>query len=79
MALDAQNLIGHIVTSLKPDLDNDENGEERQIPVGAVGVIERLNHVDSKGARHYDVAWDNGAWTVYSESQVLTDLKMIEG
>jgi hypothetical protein len=79
MAQDVQNLIGRMVTSLKPDLDNDENGEERQIPIGTAGVIKRLNHVDAKGARHYDVAWDNGAWTVYSESQVLTDLKMIEG
>jgi len=38
----------------------------------------RINHVDSKGTRHYDVAWENGAWTVYSDSQVLTDLKLIE-
>jgi len=48
-------------------------------PVGSAGVIMRLNHVDSDGARHYDVAWDNGAWTVYSESEVLTDLNVIEG
>jgi hypothetical protein len=79
MARKGQNLLGRVATALKPDLDNDENGEERQIPVAAAGVIKRLNHVDSKGARHYDLAWDNGAWTVYSESEVLTDLKVIEG
>ncbi len=71
-----QSLVGRMVMALKPDLDNDEHGEERQIPVGTTGVIERLNHVDSKGVAHYDVAWDNGAWTVYSEIEVVADLNV---
>ena len=33
-------------------------------------MIWRLNHIDAAGERHYDVAWDNGAWTIYSETEV---------
>ncbi len=73
-----QNFIGRRVAALKPDLDNDEDGEDRQIPIGTTGMIKRLNHVDSKGVSHYDVAWDNGAWTVYSDVEVATDLKIFD-
>ena len=78
MTRNTQELIGRRVKSLKSDVDRDENDEERPIPVGATGAIHSLNHVDARGEGHYDVAWDNGAWTVYSESEVLTDLQLIE-
>jgi hypothetical protein len=58
-------------------MDNDEEGRERHIPIGTTGVIERLNHADRRGMRHYDVFWDNGAWTVYSEGEVMTDLYLM--
>jgi hypothetical protein len=77
MAPNEDSLIGRRVKALKPDLDCDENDRERPIPVGSSGVIWRLNHVDPKGQRHYDVAWDNGAWTVYSQTQVKNDLELI--
>ena len=69
-------LIGRRIKALKPDLDCDENDQERPIPVGSLGVIWRLNHVDLKGQRHYDVFWDNGAWTVYSQIEVMRDLEL---
>ena len=75
----AQDYLGCTVIALKPDLDCDENDNERPIPVGTRGVIERLNHVDSKGERHYDVIWANGGWTVYSDSEMAANLKIIEG
>jgi hypothetical protein len=73
----AENLIGRRVAALKADLDNDEDGRERPIPIGTTGVIERLNHIDRRGMRHYDVFWDNGGWTVYSEGEVMTDLDLL--
>ena len=69
-------LIGRRVVSLKPDLDHDENDNERPIPIGSSGTIARLNHVDSRGQAHYDVSWDNAAWTVYSRSEIDGDLKL---
>jgi hypothetical protein len=78
MPQNAQRLIRLRVMALEPDCDHDENDEERQTPVGTTGVIGRLNHIDSGGERHYDVGWDNGAWTVYSESEVQTDLQLLE-
>jgi hypothetical protein len=71
-------LLGRRIKALKPDSDCDENDEERPIPVGSSGVICALNHVDLKGQRHYDVAWDNGAWTVYSQAEVMKDLELID-
>jgi hypothetical protein len=73
------NLIGRRIKSLKPDMDCDEYDQERPIPVGSSGIISRLNHVDATGERHYDVTWDNGAWTIYSETEVGNDLQLIEG
>ena len=78
MPQNAQSLIGRTITALKPDCDHGENDELRQIPVGTTGVIGRVNHIDSGGARHYDVGWDDGAWTVYSEFEVQTDLQLLE-
>ncbi len=72
-------LIGRRVKALKPDMDCDEYDQERPIPVGSSGVIWRLNHVDARGERHYEVDWDNGAWTFYSESEIASDLQLIEG
>jgi hypothetical protein len=72
-------LIGRRIKALKPDMDCDEYDRERQIPVGSSGTIWRLNHVDSTGHRHYDIAWDNGAWTVYSEAEIGNDLQLVEG
>jgi hypothetical protein len=71
-------LIGRRIRSLKPDMDCDEYDRERHIPVGSLGAISRLNHVGANGERSYDVFWDNGAWTVYSESEVKEDLELIE-
>ena len=71
-------LIGRRIKSLKADMDCDEYDRERPIPVGSPGMIWRLNHVDAAGERHYDVSWDNGAWTIYSETEVGIDLQMIE-
>jgi hypothetical protein len=72
----AENLIGRRIAALKPDVDHDEDDQERQIPIGSTGVIARLNHIDPGGMRHYDVFWDNGAWTVYSEDEVTIDLDL---
>jgi hypothetical protein len=71
-------LIGRRIKSLKPDMDCDEYDRERPIPVGSLGMIWRLNHIDATGERHYDVSWDNGAWTIYSETEVGADLQLIE-
>jgi hypothetical protein len=73
------NLVGCRIKSLKPDMDHDEHDQERPIPVGSSGMIWRLNHVDAAGERHYDVTWDNGAWTIYSETEVANDLQLFEG
>ena len=71
-------LLGRRIKSLKADMDCDEYDRERPIPVGSAGMIWRLNHVDAAGERHYDVFWDNGAWKIYSETEVGIDLQMIE-
>ena len=73
------SLIGRRIKSLKPDMDRDEYDRERPIPVGSLGVIWRLNHIDAAGERHFDVSWDNGAWTIYSEAEIEKDLRRIEG
>jgi hypothetical protein len=72
-------LIGRRIRALKADMDCDEHDRERPVPVGSSGMIWRLNHVDATGERHYDVAWDNGAWTIYSETEVGNDLQLTEG
>jgi hypothetical protein len=77
MAQFAENLIGRRVAALKADMDNDDDGRERQVPIGTTGVIERFNHVDHAGVGHYDVFWDNGAWTVYSDDEVITCLELL--
>ena len=77
MDLSRDEFIGRAIRSLRADRDEDENGEARQIPIGTIGVISRLNHVDAKGERHYDVEWSNGGWTVYSRQEVLSELKLI--
>ena len=74
-----EHLVGCKIKSLKPDMDCDEYDQERPIPVGSFGTIWRLNHVDAAGQRHYDVTWDNGAWTIYSETEVANDLHLLEG
>lgn len=79
MGRTGNSLIGRRIRSLKPDLDHDEHDRERPIPVGSLGVIWRLNHIDGAGERHFDISWDNGAWTTYSESEVEKDLYLIEG
>jgi hypothetical protein len=66
-----------MVRALKPDMDCDEDDQERPIPVGSLGIIRRINHVDRQGLRHYDVSWLNGALTVYSQIQVMEDLQVI--
>ncbi len=70
-------LIGRRIKALKPDMDCDECDQERPIPIGSLGMIGSLNHVDAKGERHYDVTWDNGAWTIYSETEVGNDLQLL--
>lgn len=79
MGRSENRLIGRTIRSLKPDMDCDEYDRERTIPVGSFGVIWRLNHIDRAGERHFDISWDNGAWTIYSESEVEKDLHLIEG
>lgn len=79
MGRSENRLIGRTIRSLKPDMDRDEYDRERAIPVGSFGVIWRLNHIDRAGERHFDISWDNGAWTIYSESEVEKDLHLIEG
>lgn len=74
-----RSLIGRRIEALKPDMDHDEQDAERPIPVGSFGIIRRLNHIDAAGEPHYDIFWDNGAWTTYSETEVESDLKLIEG
>ena len=71
-------LLGLKIRALKPDMDCDENDQLREIPVGTPGSIARLNHIDTRGERHYDIFWDNGAWTVYSESEVQNDLVLAD-
>jgi len=71
-------LIGRRIKSLKPDMDCDEYDQERPIPLGSSGMIWRLNHVDRMGELHYDVTWDNGAWTIYSETEVRNDLQLVD-
>lgn len=71
-------MIGQRIRSLKSDMDHDEYDEERLIPIGSSGMIWRLNHIDARGERHYDVAWDNGAWTIYSETEAQNDLELME-
>jgi len=73
----SDNLIGRRVAALKPDMDDDEEGRPRQIPIGTAGVIARINHIDRGGMRHYDVFWDNGGWTVYSEAEAEVDLHLL--
>jgi len=70
-------LIGCVVRALKPDMDCDGSDRERPIPVGSLGVVRRVNYIDSQGLRHYDVAWDNGALTVYSQPEVMEHLQVI--
>ena len=79
MEQSGDTLIGRRIKLLKPDMDYNEHDQERPIPVGSSGMIWRLNHVDGTGERHYDVTWDNGAWTIYSETEVGNDLELIEG
>src|SRR5450631_269865 len=55
------SLIGRRVKALKPNMDCDENDEERPIPVGSLGVVHGINHVNRLGTPAYDVYWDNGA------------------
>jgi hypothetical protein len=74
---DAHSLVGRKVRSLKPDLDHDEYDRERLVLVGSMGVVWRINHVDAAGERHFDVLWDGGAWTVYSETEVTHDLRLL--
>ena len=71
--------IGLRIKSLKQDMDRDEYDQERLIPIGSSGTIWRLNHVDASGERHYDVSWDNGAWTIYSKTEIGNDLQLSEG
>jgi hypothetical protein len=73
------SMLGRRIRALKLDKDHDEYDEERPIPIGSLGTIWRLNHADGKGERHYDIAWDSGAWTVYSEREIEKDLELIEG
>ena len=70
-------LLGLRIKSLKPDMDHDENDQERLVPVGSYGLIWRLNHIDARGEQHYDIGWDNGAWTVYSEDEVRSGLEIL--
>jgi hypothetical protein len=77
MEHESRSLLGFTVRALRPDLDCDEHDRERHIPVGTVGLIERLNHIDAHNRRHYDVAWSNGAWTVYSEAEVRAYLQIV--
>jgi hypothetical protein len=71
-------MLGRRIQALKLDMDHDEYDEERLIPIGSLGRIWWLNHTDAKGERHYDIAWDNGAWTIYAASEIENDLEMID-
>lgn len=42
-----------------------------------MGSISRLNHIDRHDHSNYDVVWDNGSWTVYSEQEVTADLELV--
>jgi len=71
------SLLDSRVKALKPDMDHDEEDRERPIAIGTLGTVARLNHVSGKGENVYDVFWDSGAWTVYSESEVASDLELV--
>ena len=71
-------MVGKRVRLLNADLDHDENDKERLIPTGTIGVLARLNHVDSRGDSHYDVFWANGGWTIYSENEFAGNLELLD-
>lgn len=68
--------IGARVRTLVPDFDTDEEAEDQQrdIPVGTYGNISRLNHYDRQP--HYDIFWENGGWTVWSEAELMRDAEV---
>lgn len=72
-------LVGKRVRLLKPDFDSNENDNRREIPVGTLGVISAVAHVDRDGLTNYDLLWDNGGWTIYTEAEVATDMEVISG
>jgi hypothetical protein len=77
MADSNDDLVGRRIRSLKPDVDRDEDDCERKVPAGSFGTISRFNHVSADGGSVYDVFWDNGAWTIYSQSEVDEHLELI--
>ena len=66
------------IRNLRPDRDDDPEGNERTIPAGTSGRLTSLNHTDDDGLKHWNVSWEIAAptttpgeeeyaWTVWSE------------
>lgn len=69
--------LGTRVRSTIEDSDRDENDVLRQIPIGSVGTVSRVNHIDSHDHMYFDVMWDNGAWTVWGAAELAAYAEMV--
>ena len=62
-----KNLTGKRIRTNIDDFDLDPEGNERGIPAGTLGTIVH------GGDGLYDIAWDNGAWTRWTQLEVDRD------
>jgi hypothetical protein len=72
-AIGVLSMLGQRIINLEVEIDYDEHDNERITPVGSVGQIARLNHVDDDF--YYDVLFPNGAWIVLSSDEIKNPTK----
>jgi hypothetical protein len=66
--------IGQRFRTLIAGCDTDENGNERQIPIGTTGVVERRN---SETGDSWCISWENGGWTVWTAEELMRDAEEV--
>lgn len=67
---------GMRVRTLVTDIDLDEVNRERLIPIGTLGTITTVERDGDDGDMMHDIAWDNGAWTRWTASELAKDAEV---
>lgn len=73
-----KSILGWRIRAEVADWDCDENGNVRPIPVGTLGYVHSLNHIDRDGEPNFDILYDQGSGVVLSYSQIMRECVLIE-
>ena len=68
--------VGMRVKLLIADMDNDENGIERKIPVGTRGRVFARDESLRDGP-YFHVAFDNGGWLIFYPKEFELHLELV--